>query len=132
MSWAGCDRLARSAAHLGLADRAAYWHSQSARMHQVICERSWNPEMGSFVATMGGKTLDASLLRLGELGFLSEDDPRFAGTVRAIERELRRGDFISRYVEADDFGKPEHAFLVGTCWYITPRATLERRGEARG
>src|SRR3989449_8238920 len=69
--------------------RAAYWHSQAARMHQVICERSWNPEMGSFVATMEGKTLDASLLRLSELGFLAEDDPRFAGTVRAIERELR-------------------------------------------
>src|SRR5439155_7522370 len=84
-----------------------HWHSEAARMHQVICERSWNPEMGSFVAAMEGKTLDASLLRLGELGFLAEDDPRFAGTVRAIERELRSGDFIFRYVEADDFGKPE-------------------------
>src|SRR2546429_9921518 len=69
MCWAGCARLARIAARLGLADRAAYWHSQAARMHQVICERSWNPEMDSFVATMEGKTLDASLLRLGELGF---------------------------------------------------------------
>ena len=100
-------------------------------MHQVICERSWNPEMGSFVATMEGKTLDASLLRLGELGFLAEDDPRFAGTVRAIERELRRGDFIFRYVEADDFGKPENAFLVCTFWYINALAALGRREEAR-
>ena len=132
MCWAGCDRLARIAAHLGLPDRAAYWHSQAARMHQIICERSWNPEMGSFVATMEGKTLDASLLRLGELGFLSEDDPRFAGTVRAIERELRRGDFIFRHVEADDFGKPENAFLVCTFWYINALAALGRREEARG
>src|SRR2546422_2479080 len=130
-SWAGCDRLARIAAHLGLPDRAAYWHSQAARMHQVICERSWNPEMGSFVATMEGKTLDASLLRLSELGFLAEDDPRFAGTVRAIERELRRGDFIFRYVEADDFGKPDNAFLVCTFWYINALAALGRREEAR-
>src|SRR5204863_397170 len=76
---------------------------QAARMHQVICERSSNPEMDSLVASMEGKTLDASLLRLGELGFLAEDDPRFAGTVRAIERELRRGDFVFRYVEADNF-----------------------------
>jgi len=131
MCWAGCDRLARIAAHLGLPDRAAYWHSQAARMHPVICERSWNPEMGSFVATMEGKTLDASLLRLSELGFLAEDDPRFAGTVRAIERELRRGDFIFRYVEADDFGKPDNAFLVCTFWYINALAALGRREEAR-
>jgi len=97
----------------------------------VICERSWNPEMGCFVATMEGKTLDASLLRLGELGFLAEDDPRFAGTVRAIERELRRGDFVFRYVEADDFGKPDNAFLVCTFWYINALAAIGRREEAR-
>src|SRR5881397_1833882 len=47
MCWAGCDRLARIAAHLGLAERAAHWHSEAARMNQAICERSWNPEMGS-------------------------------------------------------------------------------------
>jgi len=131
MCWAGCDRLARIAAHLGLADRAAYWQAEAARMQQVICERSWNPGMGCFVATMEGKTLDASLLRLGELGFLAEDDPRFAGTVRAIERELRRGDFVFRYVEADDFGKPDNAFLVCTFWYINALAAIGRREEAR-
>ena len=131
MCWAGCDRLARIAAHLGLADRSAHWRAQAARIQQVICERSWNPERGSFVATMGGEALDASLLRLNELGFLANDDPRFAGTVRAIERGLRRGDFIFRYVEEDDFGKPQNAFLVCTFWYIEALAALGRRDEAR-
>src|SRR5207245_1662448 len=104
MCWAGCDRLARIAAHLGLADRATYWRGEAARIHAVICERSWNPAKGSFVATMDGESLDASLLRLNELGFLADDDPRFASTVRAVERELRQGDFVFRYVDADDFG----------------------------
>ncbi|HYT72235.1 MAG TPA: glycoside hydrolase family 15 protein [Gemmatimonadales bacterium] len=131
MCWAGCDRLARIAAHLGLTDRAAHWRGQAARIHQVICERCWNAERGSFVATMDGDTLDASLLRLGELGFLPEDDPRFAGTVYAIERELRRGDFVFRYVEADDFGKPDNAFLVCTFWYINALAALGKRDQAR-
>src|SRR5438105_13522895 len=80
---------------------------------------------------MDGETLVASVLRLNELGFLSDDDPRFAGTVTAIERELRRGDFIFRYVEQDDFGTPEHAFLVCTFWYINALAALGRRDEAR-
>ena len=131
MCWAGCDRLAKIAAHLGLTDRATYWRTQAARIHQVICERSWNAKRESFVATMDGETLDASLLRLTELGFLADDDPRFANTVRAIERELRRGDFVFRYVEADDFGKPENAFLVCTFWYINALAALGRRDEAR-
>jgi GH15 family glucan-1,4-alpha-glucosidase len=133
MCWAGCDRLARVAAHLGLAERAAYWRRHAERIHQVISKRAWNAKLDSFTATLDGDTLDASLLRLNELGFLADDDPRFAGTVRAIGRDLRRGDFIFRYVEADDFGPPENAFLVCTFWYINALCALGggQRDEAR-
>lgn len=131
MCWAGCDRLARVARQLGLADRAAYWQAHADRVHRVICERAWNDKRESFVATFGGDALDASLLRLNELGFLADDDPRFAGTVRAIGRELKRGDFVFRYVEDDDFGKPDNAFLVCTFWYINALAALGQREEAR-
>jgi GH15 family glucan-1,4-alpha-glucosidase len=131
MCWAGCDRLARIASHLGLAERAAYWATHAARIHDVVCRRSWNAKRECFVGTMDGDTLDASLLRLHDIGFLAADDPRFAGTVRAIEGELRQGDFIFRYVEPDDFGKPENAFLVCTFWYINALAALGRRDEAR-
>ena len=131
MCWAGCDRLAKIAAHLGLADRAAHWLGQAERIHAAICARSWNAALGSFAATMDGDSLDASLLRMHELGFLPADDPRFVGTVGAIERNLRHGDFVFRYTEPDDFGKPENAFLVCTFWYINALAALGRRDEAR-
>lgn len=131
MCWAGCDRLARIAAHLGLADRARYWRGHADEMHRVISERSWNKRLNAFVGTLDGDTLDASLLRLQEVGFLQADDPRFAGTVAAIEKELKRGDFIFRYNERDDFGTPENAFLVCTFWYINALAALGRREEAR-
>jgi GH15 family glucan-1,4-alpha-glucosidase len=132
MCWAACDRLARVAAHLGLAERAAHWRREAARIHQFVCDRCWNDKHQSFVATAGGDTLDASLLRLEEVGFLPADDPRFAATVGAIGRELRRGDFIFRYVEPDDFGPPENAFLACTFWYINALAALGRKDEARG
>ncbi|MFL5598440.1 MAG: glycoside hydrolase family 15 protein [Gemmatimonadaceae bacterium] len=131
MCWAGADRLSRIAAHLGMHDRAKYWRGQADRMHAVISQRSWNARLGSFVGTMDGDTLDASLLRLNEVGFLAADDPRFTGTVAAIEKELRRGDFIFRYSEQDDFGTPENAFLVCTFWYINALAAIGRRDEAR-
>lgn len=131
MCWAGCDRLARIATHLGLDDRAKYWRAHADRIHGVICERSWNAKLGSFVGTMDGDTLDAAVLRLNEVGFLAADDPRFLSTVDAIERELKHGDFIFRYSEEDDFGVPETAFIVCTFWYINALAATGRRDEAR-
>src|SRR5579864_2607094 len=131
MCWAGCDRLARIGARIGLADRAAYWRERANEIHQAICDRAWNPTLNSFVATTDGATLDASLLRLNDLHFLAADDPRFVGTVEAIGRNLRHGDFIYRYAGPDDFGVPQTAFLVCTFWYISALAAIGRRDEAR-
>jgi len=132
MCWAACDRLARIAARLGLQERADYWTAEAARIHALIYSRAWNPELNSFVATMHGSELDASLLCLNDLGFLKADDPRFIGTVRAVQRHLGRGDWIFRYTEADDFGAPENAFLVCTLWFVNALAAIGEREEARG
>ena len=131
MSWAGCERLARIATQLGLTDRATCWSDRAARLHEEIMKRAWNPTTGTFVATFDGDTLDASLLRLNELLFVEDTDPRFVATVRAIGRELKRGDFVFRYVGADDFGTPENAFLVCTFWYVNALHAIGDRDEAR-
>lgn len=49
MCWAACDRLARIAAQLGLRECSEYWREEAGRMHRVICERAWNPDMNTFV-----------------------------------------------------------------------------------
>jgi GH15 family glucan-1,4-alpha-glucosidase len=131
MCWVACDRLAQIAAHLGLGERALYWRRHADAIHRGICENAWDATQRSFVASFGGQELDASLLLLNELGFLAADDPRFAGTVTAIERQLRRGDFIFRYDHEDDFGQPQTAFIVCTFWFVSALAALGRREEAR-
>jgi GH15 family glucan-1,4-alpha-glucosidase len=131
MCWAACDRLARIADHLGLAERAAYWRRHARHIHATISTRAWSERRGAFVATFEGDTMDASLLLLAELDFLAADDPRFAATVEAVAGDLKRGDFIFRYVEKDDFGEPENAFLVCTFWYINALAAIGRKDEAR-
>lgn len=131
MCWAGCDRLARIAEHIGLADRARHWRTTASTMHQFILDGAWNPELNSFVATIGGNTLDASLLRLHDVGFIDANDPRFLGTLSAIERDLRHGDFVYRYSEEDDFGVPQNAFIICTFWYISALAAVGREDEAR-
>lgn len=131
MCWVACDRLAKIAQRLGLPERSRYWRSHADRIHQVISTRAWNGKRGTFVSAFEGNALDASLLLLPELGFLNPDDPRFAATVGAIERDLREGDFVFRYREADDFGVPGNAFIVCTFWYIDALVGLGRREEAR-
>lgn len=131
MCWAGCDRLARIASRLGLDADARKWRAAATRIHRFVSEKAWNERIGAFVGAIGTDALDASLLLLHDIGFLSADDPRFEATVAAIGRELRHGDFVYRYAEPDDFGVPANAFLVCTFWYVNALAALSRRGEAR-
>jgi GH15 family glucan-1,4-alpha-glucosidase len=131
MCWAACDRLAAIAGRLKLPDRAEVWSAHARRIHQVICDSAWNAELGSFVSTFGGDHLDASLLLMAEFQFLAPDDPRFVGTVAVIEKHLRRGDFLLRYDEEDDFGLPETAFLVCTLWWILALAQIGQKDRAR-
>jgi GH15 family glucan-1,4-alpha-glucosidase len=131
MCWAACDRLARIASELGLGERATYWRERAARMHATICDKAWNRDRQAFTAVFDSPTLDASLLLLHDIGFLAADDPRFATTVAAIERDLKHGNYVYRYAEADDFGVPENAFVVCTFWYISALVALGRAEEAR-
>lgn len=131
MCWAACHRLAIIGNHLGLTDRAAVWAGHAETIHNKICESAWNAELGSFVSTFGGDRLDASLLLMAEFQFLDPQDPRFVATVQTIEKHLRRGDFLLRYDEEDDFGKPETAFLVCTLWWILALAKMGEKDRAR-
>jgi hypothetical protein len=132
MCWAACDRLARIATHIDDAERATRWRATADRIHAVICAEAWDEEQGCFTESFGGKSLDASMLLISDLGFLSRDDPRFRRTVECLERHLRRGQHMFRYGEADDFGEPETAFNICTFWYINALAEIGREDEARG
>jgi len=131
MCWAACDRLAKVAAILDRSDRAAWWRKRANRLHAEICARAWNDKLGSFVSTFEGDDLDATLLLLHELDFLAADDPRFAATVDAVGRALKRDDFLFRSMVEDDFGAPETSFIICGFWYVDALAALGRRDEAR-
>ncbi len=131
MSWAGCDRLARIAAKLGLEDRQQHWSDQAAAMREEILQRAWNEELGAFTSSFDGSDLDATVLLMPELDFLPATDPRFLSTLDAIERELKEGDWLYRYRHHDDFGKPATAFTICAFWYVNALAAAGRRDEAR-
>ncbi len=131
MCWAACDRLARIAGQLNLAQPATDWQVRADQIRATVLSAAWNDSLGSFAASFGGDDIDASLLLMHEVGFIRPEDPRFAGTVAAVERELKRGPHLFRYAKADDFGQPENAFIVCTFWYIDALIAQGRRTEAR-
>jgi GH15 family glucan-1,4-alpha-glucosidase len=131
MCWAACDRLANAAEALGLPDRTAFWRGRAETIRARIDRDAWNPELGHFAASLGGGEIDASLLQMIDLRFLTPDDPRFLATFDAVERTLRRGPHMLRYADADDFGTPETAFNFCTFWLIEALHLAGRTDEAR-
>jgi len=131
MSWAACDRLGNIAESLGRGDRARVWRRRAAAIRKRIETKAWVRKEKRFGATFGGGELDASLLQLLDMRFLDAADPRFVNTFNAVEKALRRGDYMLRYASEDDFGLPETAFNFCTFWFIEALHLVGRHEEAR-
>ena len=140
MCWAACDRLARIASRLERHEGAEHWRNHADEMRAEIearatagprAAREQGAEAPYFAATFDGTESDASLLLREQLGFVAAEDPRYVATVEAVERDLRRGDYLYRYVVADDFGVPQTAFNICTFWFVDALAAIGRGDEAR-
>lgn len=137
MSWAACDRLANVADYIGKADRAAVWRERADAIRDKIEAEAWKENgtnvlgIGHYGASFESDYLDASLLQMVELRFLSPENERFQQTFAAVEKHLRRGDHMLRYAAEDDFGAPETAFNVCTFWLIEALHLAGRDDEAR-
>ncbi|MGF1549647.1 MAG: glycoside hydrolase family 15 protein [Sphingomonadaceae bacterium] len=131
MSWAACDRLAKTAEVLGREDRAKHWRKRAAAIRKTIEARAWNEEKGHYAASFDGADLDASLLQLVEMRYLDPGDEKFLATFEAVEAALRRGQHMLRYEQEDDFGAPETAFNFCTFWLIEALHLVGREEEAR-
>jgi GH15 family glucan-1,4-alpha-glucosidase len=131
MCWAACDRLAKIAAKLGLPDRTGYWRASADGIHATIVDKAWDSAQKSYTESFGRPEMDASLLMMHDLGFVTADDPRFVSTIDCIGKHLLRGNYMFRYLAADDFGEPENAFKICTYCYIDALASTGRNAEAR-
>lgn len=131
MCWAACDRLANAAHVLELPNRARLWQERADTIRASIEGHAWRPDTQRLSATFSGDDLDASVLQLLDLRFLSSDDPRFRSTMAAVEEGLRRGSHMLRYATQDDFGLPQTAFNVCTFWLIEALHFTGRDAEAR-
>lgn len=131
MAWVAADRVAsliESSAFEGDAER---WRALADRIHAHVCENGFDKERNTFVQRYGSHALDAAVLRIPLVGFLSATDPRMLGTIEAIQRELCRDDFIWRYSNDDGEISDEGSFLVCSFWMVEVLAILGRKQEAK-
>ncbi|MBI1406860.1 MAG: glycoside hydrolase family 15 protein [Caulobacter sp.] len=133
MAWVTLDRAVQAVEHYGLPGDAARYRKAREEIRADILEKGFDPELNTFVRSYGAKTVDASLLLLAELGFVEASDPRFIGTVEAVERDLVHDGFVHRYdTRQIDDGLPtgEGAFLVCTFWLVDAYVMLGRLDDA--
>jgi GH15 family glucan-1,4-alpha-glucosidase len=133
MAWAAFDRAVKLIEHGGGVGQLERWRRLRDAIHADICEKAFDPELGSFVQAYGSKALDASVLLLPLVGFLPPDDPRIVSTVRAIERHLVVDGFVLRYDTTrgiDGLAPGEGAFLPCSFWLADNLVLQGRIAEA--
>ena len=135
MTWVAFDRAVKLFEQRGSSDQAFQSLRQVRdRIHEDVCSKAFDPDLGSFVQAYGSKALDASLLLLPLVGFLPPSDPRIVGTVKTIEQRLMAEGFVCRYdtgETVDGLPPGEGAFLACSFWLADNFILQGRMTEAR-
>jgi GH15 family glucan-1,4-alpha-glucosidase len=134
MAWVAFDRGIRMVEKFGMEGPVERWRKLKEKIHAQVCKRGFHKGLNSFTQTYGTKNLDASLLLMPLVGFLPIDDPRIAGTVKAVEKHLIRDGLLLRYDTAkvkDGLPAGEGAFIPCNFWLVDVYVLQGRKREAR-
>ncbi|EIJ40810.1 glycoside hydrolase family 15 protein [Galbibacter orientalis] len=126
LCWVAVDRALRVAKMLNKTRKIEKWSVLEQEIKNDIHNNAWNEEVQAFTQFYGSKDLDASVLLMEPYGFINANDPRYVGTVKAIEKELSNDGLLYRYKNQDDFGLPSSSFTICTFWFIN---ALNKIGE---
>jgi trehalose 6-phosphate phosphatase len=107
------------------------WVNLRKEIRDDVLANGWNEQVRAFCSSYGSSEIDAASLSVGLSGMIPPDDPRFASTVEAVERELLRGPVVFRYKYDDGLPGIEGGFNLCTTWLIQAYAMLGRWKEAQ-
>ena len=133
MAWVAFDRGIKSAEEFGLPGPIDEWRHIRLEIHEDVCRKGFDAELGCFVQVYGTKELDASLLLTSTIGFLPPADQRVQATIHAIERKLMVDGFVRRNNTGgsdDRLSTDEGAFIACSFWMVEAYLLLGRHEEA--
>jgi GH15 family glucan-1,4-alpha-glucosidase len=130
MCWVAFDRALRLAQKRSLSGPTDAWLRMRDEIRNDIFANFWDEELQSFVQSKGAKDLDASVLLMPLMRFISPVDPMWRSTMKAIETRLAEDTLVRRYeaerTHIDGIPGGEGSFTACSFWYIE---CLARAGE---
>jgi GH15 family glucan-1,4-alpha-glucosidase len=130
MCWVAFDRALRLAQKRSLSAPVDAWQRTRDEIRTDIFTKFWDDDLQSFVQSKGTKDLDASVLLMPLMRFISPVDPMWRSTMRAIEEHLVEDIQVRRYeaerTHVDGLPAGEGSFTACSFWYVE---CLARAGE---
>jgi GH15 family glucan-1,4-alpha-glucosidase len=136
MVWAAADAAVKMIERFGDPGPADRWRGLRAEVKADVLDRGYDTSTAAFVQAYEHREADASLLRLGLLGFLPPSDERLRGTVSSIAHKLDRGGVLLRYERdpgdsVDGMPPGDGGYLPATFWLAQSAAAMGRGAQAR-
>jgi GH15 family glucan-1,4-alpha-glucosidase len=134
MSWVAIERAVRVARQRGLPADLVRWSTERDRIYWQIMERGWHPKRQAFVQHYDTDVLDASVLLMPLVKFVSPSDPRWLSTLDAMNRELVSDSLVYRYnpeASPDGLYGREGTFTMCSFWYVEALSRARRLDDAQ-
>jgi GH15 family glucan-1,4-alpha-glucosidase len=131
MCWVALDRALKMAGEGEVPAREAErWRREAAAIEAYVDTECWSEPLRSYTRVAGSRGVDASLLMLPLVGYGDRRGDRIRGTIDAVNRTLRVGDFVYRYRADDGVAGEEGSFLNCSFWLVSALARCGRIDEA--
>lgn len=130
MCWVAVDRGVRLARKRSLPAPFERWINIRNEIYKDIFAHFWDDEQKAFVQHLGSRHMDAAVLMMPLVKFISPSDPRWLSTLAAVERELVDDSLVFRYRigkgAPDGLMGDEGTFCICSFWYVE---ALARSGD---
>jgi GH15 family glucan-1,4-alpha-glucosidase len=134
MEWVAFDRAIRMAIDHGWPADLPRWTKERDEIYRWIQTKGWNDSMKAYVQYEGSDVLDASLLLMPLIGFVSPVDEKWQSTLTAMDKVLVSDSLVYRYdpkASPDGLQGEEGTFSLCTFFYVDALARSGRLEDAR-
>ncbi|HTX38667.1 MAG TPA: glycoside hydrolase family 15 protein [Bryobacteraceae bacterium] len=133
--WVALDRGVRLARKHSFPTEGDQWRLERNRIYNAIMRDGWDQKAGAFVQCLGGDAVDASVLMMPLMLFISPKDPRMLSTIARIRQELASDTLVRRYdtetAAHDGLPGSEGFFSVCSFWLVEAMARAGYVEEAQ-
>ena len=134
MNWVALDRGIRLATTHGRPGPLDRWRAERDAIYNQIMDRGWSRRRQAFRQHYNTDVLDASLLRMSTVGFITPTDPMWTSTLEAMDGELVTDSLVYRYdpeASPDGLRGSEGTFSLCTFAFVDSLARAGQLSKAR-